>query len=125
MVRLDHLILRVRDVPASVRFYRTMLGFSHEGRHGPFEVMRIGADSVIDLLEAEPRDPAHLAFRMDRARFRQTRERLRAAGIAFGGDPFSRDGRVWPQFGARGWADALYFHDPDHHNLEIRTDDAA
>nr|WP_295382596.1 VOC family protein [Pseudoxanthomonas sp.] len=123
MVRLDHLILRVRSIPVSVSFYREVLGFPHEGRQGPFDVLRIGADSVIDLLQAEPRDPAHLAFHMDPLRFEQTLERLRAAGIAFGGDPFSRDGRIRPQFGAGGWADALYFHDPDHHNLEIRTHD--
>lgn len=123
MVRLDHLILRVRSIPASVRFYRAVLDFPHEGRQGPFEVLRVGGDSVIDLLHAEPRDPAHLAFRMDRARFERTLARLRAAGIAFGGDPFSRDGRIQPRSGAGGWADALYFHDPDHHNLEIRTHD--
>lgn len=123
MVRLDHLILRVRSAPVSVRFYGAVLGFTHEGRQGPFEVLRIAPGSVIDLLEAEPRDEAHLAFHMDRARFSRIRERLLAAGIPFGGDPFLRDGLIRPQFGAGGWADALYFHDPDHHNLEIRTDD--
>lgn len=123
MVRLDHLILRVRSAPVSVRFYGEVLGLAHEGRHGPFDVLRIDAGCVIDLLEAEPRDEAHLAFHLDRARFAQVHQRLIAAGIPSGGDPFSRDGRIRPQSGAGGWAEALYFHDPDGHNLEIRTHD--
>lgn len=44
-------------------------------------------------------------------------------GIPYGGDPFSRDGRSALQPGARGWAEAIYFFDPDRHNIEVRTHD--
>ncbi|MEH6416180.1 VOC family protein [Pseudomonas sp. CGJS7] len=121
MLTIDHLILRVSDAQASIGFYRRYLDLSYEGRAEPFEVLRVNADSTLDLLNVAPKDPLHLAFRVDRERFEATRERLRTAGIAFGGGPFARDGRSQPQLGAGGWAEALYFFDPDRHNIEIRT----
>ena len=122
-MQLDHLILRVRDTTASARFYGHILGLRHEGQAGPFDVLRVDDGSTIDLLGEPPRDPAHLAFRLSRAGFEGVRQRLHADGIAYGGDPFTRDGRSAAQFGARGWAEALYFHDPDLHNIEVRCDE--
>lgn len=121
MLQLDHLILRVGDAQASARFYEKLVGLRREGHAGPFEVLRVNDDCTIDLLPEPPKDPVHLAFCMDRRAFDGVRERLRAAGVAFGGDPFVRDGRSAPQAGARGRAEALYFFDPDGHNLEVRT----
>lgn len=123
MLELDHLILRVRDARASARFYEEMLGLRHEGHAEPFELLRINAGSTLDLLAAPPRDPAHLAFRLDRPAFERARARLQALGIAYGGGPFERDGRSAPQLGARGWAESIYFHDPDQHNIELRCDE--
>lgn len=122
-LQIDHLILRVGDARASVQFYRQMLGLRHEGQAAPFEVLRVDAGCTIDLLEAPPRDPAHLAFSMDRPAFDAIRARLEAGGIPYGGQPFAPDSKVGVQQGARGPADALYFFDPDRHNIEIRTYD--
>lgn len=125
MLELDHLVLRVSDAPASARFYQQVLGLQHEGASGPFEVLRFNAGGTLDLLAAPPQDPMHLAFRLDRAAFDSVRTRLQQMGIAFGGQPFARDGRPAPQRGACGWAESLYFFDPDHHNIEVRTHEHA
>jgi len=121
-MRIDHLILRVSDAARSIDFYRQVLAVTHECAP-PFDALRLNDDSVIDLLAEAPTDRAHLAFGLDRQAFEAVYRRLRELGIPFGGDPFMRDGRVGRQYGARGWADALYFHDPDHHNIEVRTYD--
>lgn len=123
MLEIDHLILRVSHAPASARFYQQVLGLRHEGPAQGFELLRINAGSTLDLLQAPPRDPLHLAFRLDRPGFERARARLQALGIAYGGAPFERDGRSAPQLGALGWAQALYFHDPDQHNIELRCDE--
>jgi len=38
MATIDHLILSVNDVAASVDFYVNILGFEHAGKEGPFTV---------------------------------------------------------------------------------------
>ncbi len=121
MIVLDHLILRVRCAADSIAFYAHVLGLRHEGRRGPFEALRVNDGLVIDLLEGEVHDTLHLAFRLDRAAFDAAHRCLREAGIAFGGGPFDRDGAVGRTLGAQGMAEALYFHDPDGHNIEIRV----
>lgn len=121
MIALDHLILRVRRSAASVEFYTRTLGFVDEGRRGPFEALRVDAGLVLDLLEGDVRDTMHLAFRLGRGEFDAARQRLLDLGIAFGGGPFERDGRSGLALGAAGMAEALYFYDPDGHNIEIRV----
>jgi len=122
MISLDHTILRVRDCTESVSFYRDILGLRHEGRAGPFEVMRVHAGLTLDLMQRAPNDQVHLAFCVDRQMFDEIRSRLVQHQIPFGGEAFERDGRVSANpFGAAGMADALYFYDPSQHNLEIRT----
>jgi len=39
MISLDHTILRIRNPAKSISFYRQVLGFKHEGKVGPFEVL--------------------------------------------------------------------------------------
>ncbi|KAF0812057.1 hypothetical protein IGB42_03334 [Andreprevotia sp. IGB-42] len=123
MPQLDHLIVRVSDPLRSARFYEQLLGFAHEHNGGPFEIVRVNAATTLDLLGEPPKDAMHLAFTLDRASFEGVRARLLARGIAYGGQPFTRDGRVALQQGAHGWADSLYFYDLDQHNIEVRTHD--
>ena len=123
MSELDHLILRVSDAQASARFYERILGLRRDGFCEPFEVLRVSGGTTLDLLAEVPRDPAHLAFRLDRPGFDAVRTCLQAEGIVFGGDPFVRDGRTAPQLGALGWGESLYFSDPDGHSIEVRTHD--
>lgn len=124
MISLDHLIVHVTNPAASVQFYRDILGFHHEGRAGPFEIVRVNPGLTLDLMQSVPNTQAHLAFSVDRPTFDAVLERLRERAIPFGGEVFERDGRVAANaFGARGMADAVYFYDPDRHNLELRVYD--
>ena len=121
MAELDHMILRVSDPAKSIRFYEDVLGFRHEGRAGPFEVVRVNEGFTLDLLPEPPNEHLHLAFRVDPDHFERVLVELRARRIPFGGNHMDRSsGRPQPQYGARGLALACYFEDPDGHNLEIR-----
>lgn len=42
MATLDHVILKVNDLDASVHFYVHVMGFALEGREGPFTVIKAG-----------------------------------------------------------------------------------
>ena len=55
--RIDHVVLRVRDPPAMVRFYEQALGFKVERRLDRISLvqMRAGA-SLLDLVAAERAD---------------------------------------------------------------------
>lgn len=122
MTDLDHLILRVRNPAESVRFYEEVLAFKYEGKAEPFEILRVNEGLTLDLMEQAPQDPSHLAFCIERTAFEAVHRRLKQLNIPFGNEPFDRSGgAAAPSLGARGLADALYFYDPDRHNIEIRT----
>lgn len=40
MAQLDHIILKVNDLDASIEFYTRIMGFRLEGQDGPFTVVR-------------------------------------------------------------------------------------
>jgi catechol 2,3-dioxygenase-like lactoylglutathione lyase family enzyme len=124
MIHLDHLILPVTNPSRSVKFYTKIIGLTHLGRAGPFEVIRVNSSLNIDLMtDASPRQ-MHLAFAVDRITFDSMRARLAGQDIAIGSDTFTRDGYTAPNpFGAGGMADSFYFYDPDNHNLELRCYD--
>lgn len=83
-VNLDHLILRVNDMDASVRFYTEILGLRFEGSDGPFGVLRVSPDLTLQLAAVQTEGNEHFAFAMTAAEFRRTFERVREAGIAYG-----------------------------------------
>lgn len=122
MIVLDHTILRVRDAARSVAFYTRVLGFAHEGRMGPFDVVRVNDTFTLDLRQVDELHSEHFAFSLDRASFDAVHARLVERGITYGGSPFDRqNGQVGQSYGARGLATAIYFDDPDGHALEIRA----
>ncbi len=120
---LDHTIVEVKDIDASILFYRDIMGFEHrKGQHEIFEVMRINHDLGFDLIAAETVESLHFAFCMDQSTFDAIWERVKKAGIIYG-DSFTRtDNMQGPgkEPGTRGMADAVYFYDPSGHLLEIR-----
>jgi len=121
MIQLDHLILHVREPAATVKFYGEVLGFTHAGRAEPFDVLRVNEGLTLDLMQAPPGHPQHLAFALERSEFEAVHQRLIALRIPFGGTPFDRsNGAPGQTQGARGMADSIYFYDPDQNNIEIR-----
>ncbi len=115
--RIDHVVLRVRDLPGMVRFYEQALGFKVERTLERINLvqMRAGA-SMLDLVQGErPQSGGnmdHLAFRIapfDRAVIEQ---KLSPLGIALG--------ETVQRYGAEGNGPSVYFHDPEGNQIELK-----
>ena len=117
---LDHTIVTVKDIPATLKFYTSVLGFKHDGRLAHFEVIRVNDGLTLDLVEGDA-ESRHFAFEMDRLTFDAAFQRIKKSGIPYGGSPFGTDKKApGRSLGSRGRADAVYFSDPSGHSLEIR-----
>ncbi len=125
MTCIDHIILKVNDLDASVAFYTDVMGFARVGAEGPFTVVRVNADFTIQLAPWGTSGNEHFAFALSRREFDMVFERIVASGMDYG-DAFDSVGsKRGPgvETGARGPAPTLYFFDPSHHLIEIRTYD--
>jgi catechol 2,3-dioxygenase-like lactoylglutathione lyase family enzyme len=121
-MELDHLILAVNDLDATVRFFTDVLGLGCEGTSDPFTVIRVSAGLTLQLAPWGTTGGQHLAFAMPRAEFDTTFSRIRAGGIRYG-DSFHDVGNMrgpGREDGARGPAASLYVFDPNQHLIEIR-----
>jgi catechol 2,3-dioxygenase-like lactoylglutathione lyase family enzyme len=67
MATLDRIIMKVNDLDASVAFYTGVLGFTAEGTDGPFTVLRVGPDFLIQLAPWGTPGFEHYAFAVSRA----------------------------------------------------------
>lgn len=119
--RIDHVVLRVRDLAGMVRFYEQALGFKEERRLEKLQLvqMRAGA-SMLDLIAAErSAEPAAGAANMDHLCFRV--------------EPFDRDaivtrlaplgvsvGETVERYGAEGNGPSVYFNDPEGNQIELK-----
>ncbi|MDB5977311.1 MAG: hypothetical protein JWR07_4071 [Nevskia sp.] len=123
MATLDHLILKVDDLDASVEFYTRILGFVLEGRDGPFTVIRVNPDFQLQLAPYGTAGSEHYAFAVSGDEFDVIFGRLKAAGIAYGPSFNSVGTNTGPgeESGAHGSAPTLYFFEPNRHLLEIRS----
>jgi catechol 2,3-dioxygenase-like lactoylglutathione lyase family enzyme len=122
MADLDHIILTVNDRDESIAFYTGLLGLAHEGKDGPFSVIRVSSTCTLQLAQRKTQGGEHIAFAMTRAEFDATFERLRTRNVPYG-DAFNTVGSgrgPGDEAGARGKGDTIYFFDPNKHLLEIR-----
>jgi catechol 2,3-dioxygenase-like lactoylglutathione lyase family enzyme len=120
---LDHIILKVNDLNASVSFYNEVMGFSLEGMDGPFTVLRAGPDFQLQLAPWGTAGLEHYAFCVSKREFQDIFARIKSRGIAFGPtfDSVGVNTSPGQESGARGMAPTLYFNDPNKHLIEIRT----
>ena len=125
MAAIDHLILNVNEVPATVDFYVNVLGFQLEGEDGPFTVIRVNEDFTLQLAPWGTGGNEHLAFALPREAFDDAFARVKEKGIPFGDSYDSVGNNSGPgvESGARGPAPTLYMNDPSNHLIEIRTYD--
>ena len=124
---LSELILRVRDVPRSVAFYRDVVGLTVESQPSPQWAwlwtgeppvpgapapvrVRLGLTSrPLSYGAAHCGGPAHFAIAVARESIPAEKARLEELGLAVEG-PVTFD----------GWrADSIYFSDPDDHRVEL------
>ena len=125
---LDHFVLRVRDLDASLGFYRDILGlpieFLDEYRAGqrPFVSARIG-HQLLDLVPDTTYDPATARYTAGFLHF--------CVGVPVGDleriIPWLRDRGVTivedqpvPRMGATGMGLSIYVNDPDGYVVELK-----
>jgi catechol 2,3-dioxygenase-like lactoylglutathione lyase family enzyme len=125
MSTIDHLILNVNDVPASVDFYVNVLGFTLEGEDGPFTVIRVNEDFTLQLAPWGTKGNEHYAFALSHEEFDKAFARMKEKGIPYGDSFHSVGNNSGPgnETGAKGPAPTLYMNDPNKHLIEIRTYD--
>jgi catechol 2,3-dioxygenase-like lactoylglutathione lyase family enzyme len=124
---LDHIVLRVVDLDAMVRFYTKVLGCQMERLRediGLFQ-LRAGA-SLIDLVPiegklgrqggagpgAEGRNLEHFCLRIEPFDSDEIVAHLSAAGVACG--------PVESRYGAEGDGPSIYLQDPDGNTIELK-----
>lgn len=126
--RIDHLVLRVRDLARSLRFYGDVLGCEvvRQREHLGLVHLRVGA-SMIDLVSVdgtlgarggaaageEGRNVDHLCLRIDPFDEAALHTHLARFGLA----PV---GPAETNFGAEGDGPSLYFTDPDGNTIELK-----
>jgi len=126
--RIDHVVLRVRNLGESIDFYRSVLGCEvvRQREHLGLVHLRAGA-SMIDLVSvdgklgarggaapgAEARNVDHLCLRIEPFHEPDLVAHLGRHGIAPLGD-------AEVNFGAEGDGLSLYFPDPDGNIIELK-----
>ena len=121
-MELDHLILHVNDLAASIAFYTRILGFTPEGERPPFSVIRVAPGLTLQLAPWGTQGGTHLAFAMPRAEFEVVFRRVVEAGVEYGDSFHAVGNRQGPgdEVGSRGPGKAVYCFDPNKHLIEIR-----
>lgn len=120
--RIDHVVLRVRDMPAMVRFYEEALGFNVERKLDRIGLVQLRAGaSLLDLIPGERPDGAlaKASRNMDHLCFRITpfdRDAIVSRLAAFGISP----GETVERYGADGTGPSVYFDDPEGNQIELK-----
>jgi glyoxylase I family protein len=120
--RIDHVVLRVRNLPAMVRFYEQALGFEVLRRVEELKLvqMRAGA-SMLDLIDKErgPQDGNmdHLCFKVAPFDRDSIVARLSPLGITVG--------ETVQRVGAEGKGPSVYFDDPEGNQIELKGPSSA
>ena len=124
---IDHVVLRVKDIEASLAFWRDVLGCPVVKHNEPLGLYHLKAgDSLIDLITldgkigaaggagpaVEGRNLDHICLRLENYDPDAAMAHLDAHGISYD-PPESR-------FGAGGEAPTIYLRDPDGNGVELR-----
>jgi catechol 2,3-dioxygenase-like lactoylglutathione lyase family enzyme len=120
ITELDHLVLTVKDIQATIRFYTTVLGMEEVvfagSRHALcFGQLKINLHQQGDLIEPHAAHPApgtaDLCF-ITGIPMEQTIEHLQSCGVDIIHGPLQRTGAAGPLL-------SVYIRDPDNNLIEI------
>jgi catechol 2,3-dioxygenase-like lactoylglutathione lyase family enzyme len=124
---LDHVVLRVRDLDAALRFYQGALGCPVERRIDALGLVQLRAGgSLIDLVPVESplgkmgggvpapdgKNVDHICLRIERFDAAELGAHLRSHGI--------EPGEVGTRYGAEGNGPSMYLRDPDGNVVELK-----
>ena len=124
---IDHIVLRVVDLPAMLRFYCDALGCRIERRQDEIGLIQLRAGrSMIDVVPvdgqlgraggaapgSEGRNMDHMCFRVDPFDEPAIRAHLASLGIAAG--------PTASRFGAEGEGPSIYLSDPQGNVVELK-----
>ena len=128
MLRIDHVVLRVRDAARSMAFYCDVLGCTLEKRRDDLGLVHLRAgSSLIDLVThdgklgrqggalagREGRNVDHLCLRIEPFDEAAIRARMARHGVPVHGE-------VQNNFGAEGNGPSIYLEDPDGNGVELK-----
>ena len=127
ITEMDHIVLRVKDVETSLKFYTETLGLKperiEEWRAGKirFPSAPINADPIIDLFasDQEPIDKDgvknqdHYCMVIEKTDMEELKSKFEAMGVGIQAGP----GQRW---GSHGDGTSLYVYDPDDNVVELR-----
>ena len=126
--RIDHVVLRVRDLGGSIEFYGQVLGCDVVKRQEHLGLVHLRAGtSMIDLISVQgklgsaggaapgkdARNLDHLCLRIEPFNESEIVEHLAQFGIV-------PHGPAQQNFGAEGTGPSLYFDDPDGNVIELK-----
>ena len=110
---IDHVVLYVRDVARSRRFYMDLFGMSVDHQSPGHVFLRCGSQQFAIFQAADDFETGHelnhLAFRVEEGTYEDITGALKERGIQFSGR--SSDDRC------------IYFRDPDGYRLQIVVPD--
>jgi glyoxylase I family protein len=124
---IDHIVLRARDVPRMVAFYRDVLGCPVEKVQDEFGLYQLRAgNSLIDIVDVagklgrmggkapgkEGRNMDHLCLRVEPWDGKAIDAYLRGKGI--------EPGEIGRRYGADGYGPSIYFTDPEGNMVELK-----
>ena len=127
ITEMDHIVLRVKDVEESLRFYTGTLGLKPERieqwRSGEvrFPSARLNDDTIIDLFATDQqpinkdgvRNQDHFCMVIEPMDMEELKAKFEAIGVEIQSGP----GKRW---GSHGDGISLYVYDPDNNVVELR-----
>lgn len=127
LARIDHVVLRVHDLPAMQRFYCEVLGCREERRQDEIGLVQLRAgDSLIDLVAldgklgrlggagpgTEGHNMDHLCLQVENYDEATIVAHLKAHGV--------RVGEIGSRYGAKGEGPSIYLYDPQGNMVELK-----
>lgn len=124
---IDHVVLRVSDVPLALHFYCEVLGCSEERRIEQLGLIQLRAgNALIDLVDVSAplgqlggpaagsgaRNVDHFALRIEEFDEEKLRAHLESHGI--------EPGEVAMRYGAEQMGPSMYIRDPDGNVVELK-----
>jgi catechol 2,3-dioxygenase-like lactoylglutathione lyase family enzyme len=125
--RIDHIVLRVKDIDTMLRFYIDVLGCAMEKVQDKLGLYQVRAgSSLIDLVTiegklgrmggaapgAEARNLDHFALRVDPYDEEAIRAHLKTHGV--------EPGESGSRYGAEGEGPSIYLRDPEGNMIELK-----